>query len=76
MKAPILPLLALLLAAPAYSQSVESDLPPEAEAAAQALEADAYVLPDFADKTLAAAKVVDDKDRFSVKLGFAFLPAD
>jgi phosphate-selective porin OprO/OprP len=64
----------MVLAPAALAQSVESDLPPEAEAQAQ--DADAYALPDFADKTLAAAKVVDEKDRFSVKLGFAFLPAD
>ena len=74
MKTRILSLLALLRAAPAYSQSVESDLPPEEEAAAK--EADHYALPDLADKTLAEAKVVDAKDRFAVKLGFAFLPAD
>lgn len=74
MKTRLVPALALLLAAPAYSQSVESDLPPEAEAAAK--DADHYVLPDLADRTLAEAKVVDAKDRFAVKLGFAFLPAD
>jgi phosphate-selective porin len=67
-------LAALCLAPAAFAQSVESDLPPEVEAQAQ--DAEAYALPDFADKTLAAAKVVDEKDRFSVKLGFAFLPAD
>ena len=65
---------ALCFVPAALAQSVESDLPPEAEVQAQ--DADAYALPDFADKTLAAAKVVDEKDRFSVKLGFAFLPAD
>jgi phosphate-selective porin len=65
---------ALCLVPAAFAQSVESDLTPEAELQAQ--DADAYALPDFGDKTLAAAQIVDEKDRFSVKLGFAFLPAD
>lgn len=74
MKNRILPLLALLLAAPAYSQSVESDLPPEAEA--EAKDAEHYALPDITDKALASTQVTDEQKRFAVKLGFAFLPAD
>jgi len=74
MKNRILLLLALLLAAPAYSQSVESDLPPEAEA--EAKDAEHYALPDITDKALASTQVTDEQKRFAVKLGFAFLPAD
>jgi phosphate-selective porin OprO/OprP len=57
-----------------YAQSPESDLTPEAEALVK--DSSHYVLPDFGDKTLNSMEMTDDKDRFSVKLGLALLPAD
>ena len=72
--APLAALGLAMLAMPASAQSVESDLPEGFEA--PVLDAADYALPDLGDKLLSEAVLEDKRDRFLVKFGFAFLPAD
>jgi phosphate-selective porin len=70
-------LAAVLAAAPpaVYAQSVESDLPPLPAGAAEPRSVFAVPEP-VSDASLSRMSVVDEHDRFSVKLGLVVMPAD
>jgi phosphate-selective porin len=59
----------------AFAQSVESDVTPEAQ---HLVKGDGeFAVPGIVpDKTLEAAKIEDEHDRFSVKFGFVVMPMD
>jgi phosphate-selective porin len=59
----------------AHAQSVESDVPPEAQHLVK--DTTEYAVPDLlTDKEMAAVNVTDEHDRYSVKFGLVLLPAD
>jgi len=68
-------MLVLCWSAGALAQSVESDVTPESEHLVKA-DHDFAMSSIVPDETLAAAKVEDEHDRFSIKFGFVVMPMD
>lgn len=76
MRSPLLAAVVLACAAgPASAQSVESDVTPESAHLVKP-ESDYAVGAIVSDKALESLSHVDEKDRFSVRLGIVLLPAD